>query len=227
MPRKSNKQPPLEAEKLPNLTRPRAQAEQEISAQIEKGNSIRARPIQSEQQLNEARAAYSSWSDYNVELLRRVFTNGEISDDYDRRGQVMSFDVDRSLGDVINWFYLGLDGKLQSLKAIKDRLELFEEPSPAAITQPQRRHANVGQERRAAFVVHGHDTGARESVARFLEKLDVEAIILHERPNEGRTLIEKFEAHSDVPFAVVLLTADDVGAAKIARLNSILARGRT
>jgi hypothetical protein len=28
------------------------------------------------------------------------------------------------------------------------------------------------------FVVHGHDEGARQAVARFLEKIELEAIIL-------------------------------------------------
>jgi predicted nucleotide-binding protein len=64
------------------------------------------------------------------------------------------------------------------------------------------------------FVVHGHDEGARESVARFLEKMDFQAIILHEQANQGRTVIEKVEAHGDVGFAVVLLTPDDEGRAK-------------
>lgn len=36
-------------------------------------------------------------------------------------------------------------------------------------------------------------------------------IILMERPNEGRTIIEKFEDFSKVGYAVVLMTADDVG----------------
>lgn len=61
------------------------------------------------------------------------------------------------------------------------------------------------------FVVHGHDEGARESVARFLERIGFEAIILHEQANRGRTIIEKIEAHSNVGFAVVLLTPDDYG----------------
>ena len=67
---------------------------------------------------------------------------------------------------------------------------------------------------REVFVVHGHDGGAKESVARLLEKLGLEPIILHEQPNQGRTLIEKFETSSkDVAFAVVLLTPDDLGRA--------------
>lgn len=40
----------------------------------------------------------------------------------------------------------------------------------------------------------------------------MEAIILHEQPNEGKTVIEKFERDaSQVSFAVVLLTPDDIG----------------
>jgi predicted nucleotide-binding protein len=64
------------------------------------------------------------------------------------------------------------------------------------------------------FVVHGHNAGIKESVARFLERLDLEPIILHEKPNAGRTIIEKFSDYSDVHFAVVLLTGDDEGKTK-------------
>lgn len=80
-------------------------------------------------------------------------------------------------------------------------------------------------------MVHGHDDAARESVARFLEKLTFEAIILHEQASQGRTIIEKVEAHSDVGFAVVLLSPDDEGNAKgqppqpRARQNVILELG--
>ena len=49
------------------------------------------------------------------------------------------------------------------------------------------------------------------AVARFLDKLDLEPIILHEQPEGGRTLIEKFEDYADVDYAIVLVTADDVG----------------
>lgn len=63
------------------------------------------------------------------------------------------------------------------------------------------------------FVVHGHDEGAREAVARFIGQIGLEPIILHERPNKGRTLITKFrEESADIGFAVVLMTPDDHGA---------------
>lgn len=64
------------------------------------------------------------------------------------------------------------------------------------------------------FIVHGSDAEAKESAARFIERLGLKAIILHEMPNIGRTIIEKFEDHSNVGFAVVLLTPDDLGTSK-------------
>jgi predicted nucleotide-binding protein len=64
------------------------------------------------------------------------------------------------------------------------------------------------------FLVHGHDSEAKEGTARFLEKVGLQPVILHEQPNSGRTIIEKFEVYSgDIAFAVVLLTPDDFGGA--------------
>jgi predicted nucleotide-binding protein len=64
----------------------------------------------------------------------------------------------------------------------------------------------------SVFLVHGHDEGAKQSVARFLEKLGVEPVILQEQINRGMTVIEKFEEFaSRAGFAVVLMTPDDVG----------------
>jgi len=64
------------------------------------------------------------------------------------------------------------------------------------------------------FIVHGHEVAAREAVARFVAQIGLEPIILHEQASQGRTVIEKVEAHADVGFAVVLLTPDDTGCAK-------------
>ncbi|WP_454863300.1 TIR domain-containing protein [Pseudomonas hormoni] len=75
------------------------------------------------------------------------------------------------------------------------------------------------------FVVHGHDEAALQGLARFLEKLGLEAIILKEQPNQGRTIIEKFEETADdIGFAVVLLTPDDLGASVKAEASDARAR---
>ena len=83
---------------------------------------------------------------------------------------------------------------------------------------------------RRVFIVHGHDEAAKQSVARFLEQMSFQPIILHEQPNLGRTIIEKIEDHHDVGFAVVLLTLDDecvtpTGNKKRARQNVVLELG--
>jgi predicted nucleotide-binding protein with TIR-like domain len=64
------------------------------------------------------------------------------------------------------------------------------------------------------FLVHGHNEEIKQSVARYLEKLGLEVIILHEQPSRSKTIIEKVEAHSDVGFAVILLSPDDLGKSK-------------
>ena len=69
------------------------------------------------------------------------------------------------------------------------------------------------------FVVHGRDDGTKAMVARVLEQLELEPIILQEQPNQGRTIIEKFEDYAQVGFAVILCTPDDVGALESAQDN--------
>ncbi|MDM1036286.1 nucleotide-binding protein [Myroides odoratimimus] len=64
------------------------------------------------------------------------------------------------------------------------------------------------------FIVHGHDELAKTEVARFVEKLGLEAIILHEQVNSGKTIIEKIEEFSNVGFGIVLYTPCDVGSNK-------------
>ncbi|WP_201592489.1 TIR domain-containing protein [Psychrobacter fozii] len=61
------------------------------------------------------------------------------------------------------------------------------------------------------FIVHGHDDGAKNEVARFIEKIGFEAKILHEQVDSGDTIIEKLEKHTDVGFAIVLYTECDIG----------------
>jgi len=64
------------------------------------------------------------------------------------------------------------------------------------------------------FIVHGQDDAAKTEVARFIERLGLEAVILHEQPNSGKTIIEKIEAYSNVGFGVVIYTPCDIGAKK-------------
>ncbi len=102
-------------------------------------------------------------------------------------------------------------GKTQAinlLDTMAEELTLFQDTNihPRQEEQPTLSTAN-----KAIFVVHGHDEAMKVSVARLLEKLGLDPVILHEKPNKGRTIIEKFSDYSDVSFAIVLLSPDDVG----------------
>jgi len=64
------------------------------------------------------------------------------------------------------------------------------------------------------FIVHGHDDAAKLGLKDYLQNtLELpEPVILHQQPNIGRTVIEKFEECSeDIDVAFVLLTPDDIG----------------
>ena len=75
------------------------------------------------------------------------------------------------------------------------------------------------------FIVHGHDEAALQGLARFIEQIGLKAIVLKEMPDQGRTIVEKFEECAmTVRFAVVLLTPDDVGAAISAASTETRAR---
>lgn len=64
------------------------------------------------------------------------------------------------------------------------------------------------------FIVHGHDSGLKNEVARFITDMGYNPIILHEQPNTGKTIIEKIEAFTNVCYAIVLYTPCDKGASK-------------
>jgi predicted nucleotide-binding protein len=59
------------------------------------------------------------------------------------------------------------------------------------------------------FIVHGHDDYMKVSVSNFVRKVGLNPVILHERPDGGRTIIEKFQDNSDVAYAIVLYSPDD------------------
>jgi predicted nucleotide-binding protein len=95
----------------------------------------------------------------------------------------------------------------QAARSLEERLAELEEP--AALEDAATASADPSLD---VFIVHGHDGPAKIEVARLIERAGLNAIILHEQPNAGRTIIEKFEDHGGAAgFAVVVLTPDDVG----------------
>lgn len=110
---------------------------------------------------------------------------------------------------------------LNLIDAVIEDAKLF-----ASKTEPEKNiETKTKNNNSKVFVVHGHDDGAKNEVARFIEKLGFDAIILHEQVNSGATIIEKLETHTDVDFAVVLYTACDIGGARV-KPNELKSRAR-
>lgn len=87
---------------------------------------------------------------------------------------------------------------------MEEELTLFQHP----IIQDN--VSNPKQVDNRIFIVHGHDEEMKQYVARIITRLGLDPIVLHEKPNQGRTIIEKFTDYSEVSFAVVLLSPDDI-----------------
>ncbi len=103
---------------------------------------------------------------------------------------------------------------------------------PKEKAEPAVKKYKTKKNKKDIFIVHGHNEEIKEKVARTIDKLKLNPIILNEKSNEGLTIIEKFEKYSDVDFAVILLTYDDYGNIKSnkeenkrARQNVILELG--
>ena len=85
-------------------------------------------------------------------------------------------------------------------------------PSPSQTSAAAIEAATDLTSKPRVFVVHGRDEGMKNTVSRFLERIGLEAVILHEQPNAGRTVISKFiETGKTCQFAVALLAPEDLG----------------
>lgn len=98
-----------------------------------------------------------------------------------------------------------------SLKMLESCIEQLELLGARPTTSLGAKPNDASGKGRKIFIVHGHDNEKKEAVARFLGRLDLDPLILHEQASLGLTLIEKFELYAGVRFAVVILTADDLG----------------
>lgn len=187
----------------------------ELEDRINEGEGILNVNIQAVEDFNNLKNEYSSWHDYNLELLKQSFnkTHNEYRDDYDNTGEWrgMFLGGRQSPAEELKEFAEKFTSKIDILKKLVQKLPLLkssvEDVSPVS---DDKLEMNMSQ----VFIVHGHDDLAKVETARFIEKLGFEPIILHEQASSGKTIIEKIENYSNVGFGVVLYTACDVGAKK-------------
>jgi predicted nucleotide-binding protein len=175
-----------------------AGAHARLSRQLEAGEALARSGV--------GEGAHSTWWAETKHWLEQGF--GENS------AKVHEFDSVGSPGFVVtsgtDFAALRREALAAQLNVLRAYVSVLKTTAESAQVQPGPQRA-IAASSDKVFVVHGHDDGAKHTVARYLERLGLHPVILHEQPNGGRTIIEKFEAYADVAFAVVLLTPDDRG----------------
>jgi predicted nucleotide-binding protein len=170
----------------------------ELHAQIEKAKSLLAAPPISQAKLG-------AWEAQTLGLLEATFGPG--SPVVQGFGTAPGFNVGAC--DVNTaWVDHQRAARLQRL--VHDLEALLESVTVKVHTDTSETLQSTKSLNRV-FLVHGHADGIVNEVARFLERLGLGVVVLREQPNLSQTIIEKFEEHADVRFAVVLLYGDDRG----------------
>jgi predicted nucleotide-binding protein len=68
----------------------------------------------------------------------------------------------------------------------------------------------------SVFVVHGHDEETLRLVCAFLNELQIKPVVLSQSFGPSQSLLQKFfQLSREARFAIVILTADDLGASRI------------
>jgi predicted nucleotide-binding protein len=152
---------------------------------------------------------FVKWKQDCLRLLAQVEGQNSTAlksfEDLDFEGNSFGMSVNQSAYTV--QFHESLWKAQAILQSVRDAV--VEEAQ--AVYSPNTATNSSAPQNKKVFVVHGHDEKLKVQVARFLEKLELEPVILHEQADRGLTIIEKFEKHSEVSFAVVLLSPDDAG----------------
>lgn len=197
------------------LVKSNLQFKSELQERIDLGEDLLKKNIQNLNDFEELKLAYSSWHDYNIELLKQSFNepNNEYRKQYEEIGSWSGIFLNtrstpaQDLKDFIDKF----NYKVENLKNLVRKIELLKS---SKIHIQNEKTIDLNVEKSEVFIVHGHDDLAKTETARFIEQLGFKPIILHEQANAGKTIIEKIESYSNVGFGIVLYTPCDIGAEK-------------
>ena len=170
--------------------------------------------------------AFSTWENKAKSFILSIYQKEDYQ--YQEFDNITFWQIDFSkingFGPSINQKEVCRKGLLIAKGQLENILESIEDESQDFTSLALSASADSAIKYDKVFIVHGHDGELKHSVARIIEKQGIEAIILSEQANKGRTIIEKFEDYSDVGGAICLFTADDYGKAKADKADNTRAR---
>jgi predicted nucleotide-binding protein len=186
-------------------------AKSKLQDRIQKGIELKNIHVNSLDALATARNEYYKWNSFNAELLKTIFTTEKYSKEYSYSYGVFLGRGETSIDEKINDLHKDIDGKNHRLDSIIERLELIPvNKMDSLLTSDTNELSKLDVNTKKVFVVHGHDEVAKANLEIFLREIGLEPVVLHRQADEGLTIIEKFERHSDVGYAFILLTPDEI-----------------
>jgi predicted nucleotide-binding protein len=204
---------PADPPERPTLLVDHDQAQAVLNRHVEQGTSLLADAsgVTDRGTYGEWRGRFDRWRSVTEAAVRSIYSTDEpskafassVSHTFRRMGQTED-DTFAYQQDVIPRGMNTLTALVESLEYTPTTAP-FESPAVGRVVEDSRGDG--------IFLVHGHDEAAKQTVARFLDLATKPGVtILDEQPDEGRTIIEKFEQHAaKAGYAVVLLTGDDQG----------------
>jgi predicted nucleotide-binding protein len=209
----TKKQQPIIDQTPTELTTHKDEFNKVLDERILIGEEIYNRQITTQEAFKKTREDFSNWSDYNSEYLKHAFNKeyNEYKKRYDDAGSFsFGFIGGRtSPAQELKEFKDKVNYKLDNLKKLRAKTDLLKSTVQEKYAVTERA---VALDKSQVFIVHGHDEAAKTKTARFIEKLGLNPIILHEQASGSKTVIEKIEAYSNVGFGIILYTACDIGA---------------
>lgn len=195
-----------------HLVKTKSLFRQELIKRIDLGNLLLLNDFRDDDVFSIKKREFLDWDDYNKELLKQsfspsltVYLKGYIKSD-----SGFLYLSGNPEHDSISNFKERITRKVDFLKRLNNKVGLLNSKSEETGNWSTKEKLD----RTKVFIVHGHDNALKNEVARFIEKLGVEPIILHEKASSGKTIIEKIEEYSNVGFGIVLYTPCDIGGSK-------------
>ena len=186
----------------------RQDARSRIQDRIQRGLALKETRAETHSAVDELANEFDKWNSYNRELLKRIFSTEEVEKEYSFWGAMAVSMREPSLAEKTRDVSNEIDKKVHRLDSIVNRLELIPVHGEVEGTAKSNSLGNIQNTK--VFVVHGHDEIAKANLEVFLHENGLEPVVLHRQADEGLTIIEKFEKHSEVGYAFILLTPDEI-----------------
>lgn len=156
------------------------------------------------------------------------------------KDQEHGYQIKTSEGAIVNWYTSTGTLNIQGKRAPKEELMAAwgsytgtSSASPEAAPDAPDPEAplNPAAAIKKVFLVHGHDTAAREQLELVLHKLGLDPFVLANTGGAGLTIIEALEAEigpntNQARFGIVLMTPDDMGYSKVDGQENVQPRAR-